>query len=186
MLFKLMKVCAMMMCSQDRKCCHVQGECEWNVCRDVVASQLRDGKLGTPVVGLYAGSGRVAAAVQLPARMTAVDNTTLLLFHAHGVARLAVDVDVAGKTNTHLRVVGVSPEPGATVVLGGGYWQLDSQDVVVMAVLCESGAVLWKRRLFGGPQTGQRHWTGSLNNATGTGADLGVGAVAFVFEKVPA
>ena len=166
----------------DGECCHVQGECEWAVCRDVVASQLRGGTLGTPVVGLYAGAPSSAgSAVALPARMTAADNTTLLLFHAHGVASLAVDV--AGKANTHLRVVGVSPEPGAAVVLGGGYWQLDRQDVVLTAVLCESGAVVWKRRLFGGPQTGQRRWAGSLNNNV-TGA--GVGAVAFVFEKVPA
>lgn len=171
----------------DRDCCHVQGDCEWTVCHDVVATELHGGSLGTAVVGLYVGAAADSlpgAAVQLPQRMTP-DNSTVLVFHAAGVAHVAIDI--AGSASKNLRVVGLSPVAATTVQLAGSWWQLNGQDVTVSAVLEQSGVVLWRRRVFGSPQTGQRSWAGALNGTTDDarrGRPPGVGSVALVFEKV--
>ena len=42
----------------DTECCHVQGECEWDVCADTIVSRLVGGRMAA---GIYVGSDRHAA-----------------------------------------------------------------------------------------------------------------------------
>lgn len=47
-------------CRYDTMCCHVQGDCEWDVCEDSITTRFAGGSLQrSPPTGLYIGSSRV-------------------------------------------------------------------------------------------------------------------------------
>lgn len=149
----------------DRRCCHVDGVCEWVACEDVVLSVLKGGQTGGPVAGLYGGSSRhvVIAPECVP------NGTVLLVFRAAGVPKMQFDIGAPGDTLLTLSLMS-----DAAVVIGGGFWRLDAQNVV-QTIKGTDGSVLSRRPVFSAPVTGQMQHEVS-----------GLMGQSIVFQKVPA
>lgn len=82
----------------DTVCCHTQGECEWQICRDVILSRLVGGSADVAPgsrYGLYVGSAKhtVVPATQLPE-----DNATVLVFASWEVPTASLTLGSAAAT----------------------------------------------------------------------------------------
>jgi hypothetical protein len=140
----------------DSKCCHIQGDCEWVACKDVVVTRLEGGTQrglspAAAVRGLYVAS---QAAISVPPELTP-NATTLLVFHAFNASTVQLHHGLA--THTHLTIVLTSPIDRKRLVLSGPFWDLAKQDVL-LTLRARNGTVLERKSCFGGPQTGQRQW----------------------------
>ena len=127
----------------DTTCCHTQGECEWDICSDVIASRLVG---GTAAVGVYVGSGQHAV---VPVQYTPMDNATVLVFAAWTVP--VVDLAIGVPAATHLRVVATSSAPSRSIGVRGGF--LTSKragEHVVVTTVDASGTVIAKQTVRSG------------------------------------
>ena len=114
----------------DAKCCHIEGECEAVVCRDVILSALADGTRSAHTVGVYVGD---AAAVSLP--MAQAPNGTLAcVFQARGVHQATLAFGEA--SGTHYSFEALSE---ARLVLSGSFF---ASGPVQQTLLAANGTVL--------------------------------------------
>ena len=103
----------------DPACCHVQGECEWDVCHDTIASQLDGGLNGSPASGVYIGADiSKDSPMEVPTRFTP-DNVTLLVFASWGTT--SVTLTAGHSSSQSMRVVTTSPTMACNVTLVGGF-----------------------------------------------------------------
>ena len=139
-----------------------------------VVTALGGGTVGTPAVGVYVGADLAA---RIPLELMH-DNTTVLLFSAVGVERSRLELGAPQFKSLRLAVLGSSPV--SNVVLSGGFWRLQSENVRLKIVSADGAELQPAKMLWATPQTGQRDWHASV--ALETGGDRPI----YVFEKVPA
>jgi hypothetical protein len=101
----------------DRDCCHVEGECEWEVCQDVIASRLEGGTGGGPAAGVYVGVD-TPTPTAVPAQFSP-ENSTVLVFAAWNTR--AVQLTIGDPLCMALRIIATSSTPNCTITLTGGF-----------------------------------------------------------------
>ena len=102
----------------DTRCCHTQGECEWQVCADTILTRLVG---GTAAAGVYVGSEDhvVVPVVQHAGAGAAPGPAPYLIFNAWNVRRASVAL--GADTDTELAVLATSSAPNRTLTLKGGF-----------------------------------------------------------------
>lgn len=112
----------------DAKCCHTEGECEWQCCNDTIISTLSGGTQGGAVTGVYVSGGADSQATVVPAAATPT-NSTVLVFAAWQRGHQTVRLTVGNSSTAQLQIVATSPAPGVSLELSGGIltgpWRAD-------------------------------------------------------------
>ena len=156
----------------DTSCNHDMALGEWTACKDIVATDLRGGTIGSPAIGVYMGSTR---AVTVPPTILAMDNSTVLLFAAFGVPEVALALGHEAHATLRLVVLGAF---NTTVTLSGGFWTLANQ-TIRRTIVYDDGSLLPNTKLlWQTPQSGPRSWTQKVVLAVGGAHPL------FIFEKL--
>jgi hypothetical protein len=99
----------------DGQCCHLQGECEWIACQDIVLVTLEDGDVDGAAAGLYVGA---PAPVALPREIVA-NGTYIAIFQSLGTNRSALALGRATDGWYCFRALSAR----AHLVLAGEFWQ---------------------------------------------------------------
>ena len=106
-----------------------------------------------PVLGLYIGPN-TSSAVTLPEHAV-LDNSTVLLFVAHGLRWPNLSVVHGKHDSRHLTIILMGNVDNATVTLKGPFWHLQNQNIN-FTMTTEQGSVLRAGQVFSRPQIGNR------------------------------
>jgi hypothetical protein len=120
----------------DSRCCHIMGECEGAVCRDIILSKLVEGTRSTSTVGVYVGD---EAPVVVP--MAQAPNGTLAcVFLARGVKQATLAFGEAATTH-----FGFEALSDARLVLSGDFFSGSGR--VEQTLLAANGTALSRQTL---------------------------------------
>lgn len=192
----------------DENCCHIQGICEWTACKDVVLSKLSDGAVKGAVglyVGsgdrgpalvppqYLANNGTllvftaykvVSAEIQFGIasddRVTLVptSSTNLTATSSSSPSSPSSSFSSSAYTLANKSNAAVGGSNRRSLLLGGGFWMLEKQDVLMTTIHENSThAAPTKTWIFGKAVSGQQQYRLVLDST------IEAGAVSFTFEK---